>query len=493
MIDAKDDVEVCIRSTKDDTPFAEYAPKPKKRGNHNDAYIEAVTDQIFGISIRVGPDFDYKGCTHVRVLLSIDNMHTGWCFRKPLAGRGRSEWLDSSKRMVDGEWQNRGYSFGEVLLDPTITMSREEEDSEAEKRGKILVTLTRGHSITRQRTELQGGIPTGTPDMNMRSSKKVAVEKGKSHTLKTVNLGRAVVDPNVQCFTEAKGAKGKMIEFKFLYASRMILELKKIIPILMAPPAELPPPPPIPDTPLADPDTTQQVTETPAVPEGSVQTIDGFRLDMTVDLPNHTTTLDKITPDPDKPATQRPRAAAPSTARPKGKRTQICLDNENNEQSPACQDDEDDEEITPIPAQKCPDQDDEEITPTPAQKCPDQDDEEITIVSSRETGSTGLKREVRDVIDFTADKPAVKKVKREGVEVIDLCSDELQDRKVKMEVGEFMGRRAASVAGFGRVKSEFSGGWGGRVKERARLRLELEGLDIKAEQNLVRRLMELDG
>ncbi|KAK5703160.1 hypothetical protein LTR97_004109 [Elasticomyces elasticus] len=450
MLDTKSGIEVTIKPTEAGIPFAEYAPKPKKRGNHNDAYIEAVTDQVFGIFIRLGPDFDPKGCTHVKLALTMDNLHISWTSPRLVKGRGRDDWINSTTRH-------------------DIHMTNEEEDAEIDKRGKILVTVTRGSSICRN---YPGVAPQGTPDMNMRTSKKVAVDKGKSHSLKSVDLGPASISTRTWVFKEATGPKGKGIEFKFLYASRAILELKKIIPPAISPPAAETPAPAAVNTPPASPALTQQATEIPVTPDLATSLVDGVRVDMSADLPNHSTTLDKLPPNPDAQPKTRPRAAAPSVPRTKGKQTQICLDHENNTRS------------------TCPeDEDDEEITPNPAQKCPDQDDEELTIVGSREMGSTGLKREAGDVIDFTADAPAVKKVKRE---VIDLCSDELEDRKVKMEVGGFMGRSASSVAGFGRVKSEFSGGWGGRVKERARLRLELEGLDIKAEQNLVRRrLMEL--
>ncbi|KAK4894305.1 hypothetical protein LTR27_007438 [Elasticomyces elasticus] len=464
MIDTKTGIEVTIRPSQSGEPFREYASSQgptKKSGSKSESYIEAVTDQEFGVLVQLKPNFDYKGCSHAKIDLDIDNLHTSWCVRRPDKGDGRSEWMSKTRRMVDGEYRRRGFSFGEVLPDCSVDLSTEEEDSEADKRGKIIVTVIRGSSITQKR---QTAPPNGTSDMTMTSSKRVAVDKGKSHTLKSVDLGPAEIHTTTSVFTAAKGAKGKEINFKFFYVSRMILELKGIVPVEMRPPTQWSPPLPILDSPREAPATTQQDVEDAVVAEVPFH---DSRLDMTADLPNHTSTIDKTTPKPATAAPKRSRAVVSSASKYNGKSTQICLEDDSNEPRPTCHDDQDDEEITPLPAQNC----------------PDPDDEELIVVSAQETRRTKIKRETQDTIDITADEPAAKKVKRE---VIDITDDEVADKKVKMEAGGSMGRRSSSAATFSTIKSEFAGGRSAKARQKAKLLLDLEANRIK------RQLMDLE-
>ncbi|TKA75411.1 hypothetical protein B0A55_05784 [Friedmanniomyces simplex] len=233
MIDAESGIEVCVKPSEDGAPFKEYiapATSPLYTGRRNEAYIEAVTDQRFGIFIRLGPGFDFKGCSRVRVRYSIDKTFC-FCrtFLKPARKQSRDKWAFSHREVPAGEGASRyfGYTFGEVVPAETMELTQDQEDKETKARGRIRVTVCRGSAVYRP---YDREFESTTSEMVLQSSKKVAVDNGKSHSLKPLDLGPAVIPNEEWFFTPASGTKGQKMDFTFLYTSRMILELKKIAP-----------------------------------------------------------------------------------------------------------------------------------------------------------------------------------------------------------------------------------------------------------------------
>lgn len=120
-------------------------------------------------------------------------------------------------------------------------MSNEDEDREAAQRGKVVVTVQLGRRsfVRGQKPNI---IPALRPDLAMKSSKKVTVDKGKSHSVQynspagNVIFGDAdrlcrkvildVDEGKVETMTRGShwipshGKTGEPVEFTFFYASR---------------------------------------------------------------------------------------------------------------------------------------------------------------------------------------------------------------------------------------------------------------------------------
>ncbi|KAK5122856.1 hypothetical protein LTR85_003771 [Meristemomyces frigidus] len=205
---------------------------PLFTGMANERYIEALTDQRFEVGVVLPVSFDFKKNTHVQVSYTIDGEASGVeHVEKP--NRRRKEVRDSAASyvgLVDRKWKEIGFSFGELKAVEHCELSREDEDTEISRRGQIKVELQLGHMQVRKSLV---DASTHHP-LVLESSKRVAVDQGKSHSLKNILLDideqRAEEISSDYTWTPAPGTNGRKVEFTFFYASRMILELKKIIP-----------------------------------------------------------------------------------------------------------------------------------------------------------------------------------------------------------------------------------------------------------------------
>ncbi|RMY64081.1 hypothetical protein D0863_10071 [Hortaea werneckii] len=183
----------------------------------------------------------YDGKAGVEVYVKPN--HTNTAYREYEAPR--------SSPLYTG-YGNERYIEAVSVEDNDLTV--EQEEDEALKRGKIRVTVHLG-----QRKWLDGKLKY-IPNYSLprETSKKVAIDRGRSHGVASVHdalhaltrlfpadrLFSAIPvdfeagDENEKNFTwiPAQGYAGKGVTFTFFYASRMILELKQIIPTTATPP-----------------------------------------------------------------------------------------------------------------------------------------------------------------------------------------------------------------------------------------------------------------
>ncbi|KAK4550811.1 hypothetical protein LTR36_000391 [Oleoguttula mirabilis] len=200
-------------------------------GNPNERFIEAVTDEQFEIGTVIPAKFDFFHYTHIQTTIRIDGGgidsigHVEKIRNRPL-----SMVSYTALGRVGGRWERNGFAFGETIAVKHRQLSIEQEDLEASKRGKIVVTVQLG-----KMKALPGKFQTGSAKgLPMETTKRVAVDLGKSHTVKLVPLvekDETGLDDSAWDWAPARGKNGREIRFTFFYASRTVLELKKIIPI----------------------------------------------------------------------------------------------------------------------------------------------------------------------------------------------------------------------------------------------------------------------
>ncbi|KAI7490553.1 hypothetical protein KC357_g1932 [Hortaea werneckii] len=229
MYDEEAGIEVYIRPYCGDTGYREYrAPRssPLYTGQTNERYIEAVNNERFAVFVKLDQSFDFKKCTQARASLDIDGGGIG-CY-DILAKSRRKALLDNSCTCDDGKWECVGFHFQELRLLEDDHLTVEQEEAEALKRGRIEVTLQLG------RNKLVAGKynPGHNYAFPEETSKKVAVDKGRSHGVAAIPVDFEVAEEDEKKYEwiPAKGDAGKQFTFTFFYASRMILELKNIIP-----------------------------------------------------------------------------------------------------------------------------------------------------------------------------------------------------------------------------------------------------------------------
>ncbi|KAK5743680.1 hypothetical protein LTR17_002587 [Elasticomyces elasticus] len=322
-------------------------------------------------------------------------------------------------------------------------------------RGRIDVTVQLGNY-----KDLPGRLPCGElAPLAQETSKRVAIDKAKSHGLEfvpvseheTVNDGtpadRAEDFLADYEFKAARGKAGEITSFTFYYASRMVLELKKIVPVDMSLPAQASPLPSIPDTVLATAAPTQQVVKAGPTPETATHTDKDARAVPIVAESKAKPTVVKL---------ESARVPVIKTEQPA--QATIKVEPKSTENATAAT-------STPTLPTRI-------ATPTaPRAKtnsaviCLDDDDDELTVVSAQETRRRNIKREPGTTIDFTSDEPAAKKMKREPRNTIDITSDEPAVKKIKLEANVLAGSRAASVATASTAGTPVPGG---RSKRRRR-------------------------
>ncbi|KAI7157842.1 hypothetical protein KC349_g5311 [Hortaea werneckii] len=232
MYDDEAGIEVFVRLYGSDTAYREYqAPKssPFYTGHENERYIEAVSGERFEVFVKLDKSFDFKNYTQARADLNIDGGSID-CYEILAKPKRRTELitlLHNSLSCDGDEWKCVGFCFRELSMLEDNHLTIQEEEDEVLNRGRIEVTLQLG------RNKLLAGkfnsghnypLPEGT-------SKKVAVDKGRSHSVIVIPIDYEATEEDVQKFewVPATGDAGEQITFTFLYASRMILELKNVI------------------------------------------------------------------------------------------------------------------------------------------------------------------------------------------------------------------------------------------------------------------------
>ncbi|RMX98929.1 hypothetical protein D0868_09817, partial [Hortaea werneckii] len=241
MYDRKAGIEVYIRPFESDTAYREYkAPRssPLYTGDENKRYIEAVNNEQFEVCVMLDRWFDFKTCDQARVVLSMDggSFAVQCILAKPKRPAEASALIRDSLTCHAGKWECVGFCFRELKTLEDNHLTIEEEDDEVSKRGKIEVAVQLGH-MKRIHGKINHvhncALPEETP-------KKVAVDKGKSHGVVTIPVDFRM-DQRNETNTEWAFAQGDAEQenvFTFFYASRMILELKNIIPTTITSPNE---------------------------------------------------------------------------------------------------------------------------------------------------------------------------------------------------------------------------------------------------------------
>ncbi|KAK5739865.1 hypothetical protein LTR17_004961 [Elasticomyces elasticus] len=486
MIDAKTGFEATVRPYKSPKRYTEYrAPResPLYTDDASDCYIAAVTDERFVVDINIPASFDFKKYTDLELECCIDGGadHGGadtatFCPKSSFRGQKIQHCFDSVVVQQGGEWKDVGFSFKALGIAEDCELSQEEEDRVVRNRGKIEVSVRLG-----KYKDVPGRQSCGELALqSQETSKRVAIDKAKSHGLKLVPVGEHEMEQDLTPadradsfladyeFKPARGKAGEITWFTFYYASPMVLELKKIIPVDMSVPAQASPLPSASDTMLASSAPTQQVVEAASTGKAAVSTDKDPRARAIVAVSDVKPTIVKSEPGTGPTIKMEQPAQAKIKVEPKS------IVNVDVAAS------------TPAPPTRTATPTTPRAKPNSAVICLDDDDDKIEVVSARETRRTNVKREPGNTIDTTSDEPAVKKIKRDPGNTIDSTADEPAAKKVKLEAGGVVGSRAASVATTSTIESAVLGGQDAKAKRKARVMLELQEIALKKE------LMELE-
>ncbi|KAK3649271.1 hypothetical protein LTR56_006172 [Elasticomyces elasticus] len=483
MLDAKSNIRAYIKPYgKGDgraMPYRGYrTPKesPLYTGAENECYISAVTNERFIMRVNIPKTFDFKKSTHVQISYLIDGGTAGGGVsitehleKPPPPGEALQDTTSEFTAVVDGKWRGVGFAFEELSASENCDLSQEEEDRETLNRGKIEIKVQRGRY-----KDLGTMYPyTVTALPAHETSKRVAIDKGKSHSLQFVPLtGDDVVEASNEFedydWKPARGKAGKEIVFTFYYASRMILELKKIIPLEASVPAQVSPPIPASAASQADLAPTQQAMQHASTTANNNQPAKNAQTPAIVAETKPTPTLVKSEPA-NLPTI---RTEQPFLAKIKEEPNSTAYANPATPTPPS---------PAIVATSTAP-----KAKPKSAVICLDGDDDKIEVVSTRETRRTNVKREPGNTIDITSDEPAAKKIKRDPGNNVDFTADEPAAKKIKLEDNVFAGSRAASVASTSTLASAGLGGQDAKAKRKARVMLELQEIALKKE------LMELE-
>ncbi|KAK3619371.1 hypothetical protein LTR56_024054 [Elasticomyces elasticus] len=486
MIDAKTGFEATVRPYKSRKRYTEYrAPResPLYNDDASDCYITAVTDERFVVDLNIPTSFDFKKYTHLELECCIDGGQenggaeaTTYYSKSSFRGKKIHCCFDSVVIQQGGEWQDVGFSFKALSIAEDCELNQEEEDRLVVDRGKIEVAVRLGNY-----KDIPGRQPySERAQQSQETSKRVAVDKAKSHGLQLVPVGEHEMEQNVTPadradaylanyeFKPARGKAGEITWFTFYYVSRMVLELKKIIPVDMSVPAQASLLPSASDTMLASSAPTQQAVEAASTRKNAVSTDKDAPAPAIVAGSDVKPTIVKSEPGTGPTIKMEQPAQAKIKVEPKS------IVNVDVAAS------------TPAPPTRTATPTTPRAKPNSAVICLDDDDDKIEVVSARETRRTNVKREPENTIDITSDEPAAKKIKRDPGNNIHVPTDESAAKKTKLEVGGVVGGRAASVASTSTFGSVGSGGQDAKAKRKARVMLELQEIALKKE------LMELE-
>lgn len=212
-----DKIEVYLERCSDGARYNEFTAlpgTPKYTGDPNEKYIEATTDERFRIVVKLRRGFDFMGSPMVRVEYFVDQGNFIWetlsRYKSPFALPSDQSHRDASLEMIqqfiDGQYMDCGLTFGElktgwyplILNWPyRLTLGKDEDivlddhsiAEEADRQGRIVVKLRRGHFANRKVEEDRGEKSSDPPEhIDMETTHKKVVHKHHvSHALKYVS------------------------------------------------------------------------------------------------------------------------------------------------------------------------------------------------------------------------------------------------------------------------------------------------------------------
>jgi hypothetical protein len=115
-------VEVSIFYHEDPDRLREYAGPHHRDSNkrvHRD--IESITGRRFAVAVEILKAFNFDIFTFVKIECCLDgrSVHTRYMSKRYIAGttstQERQTWFHSASRLVDGQWMECAFSFGDLL------------------------------------------------------------------------------------------------------------------------------------------------------------------------------------------------------------------------------------------------------------------------------------------------------------------------------------------------------------------------------------------
>ena len=205
MLDTASGVEAFIKPFGSDQPYKEYAVPPdtfKEGPKTNPRYIEAVTNQRYSIAIRIPIDFDLMGFSALKItcgvyageVISWNTLSETWIIcpqtiENLQAGTGPVILeVDSFVAKQHSDRRSYGFRFGESgVLEQDQTLPKETETRHMNYRGRIFVRISRGRCSEEETKSSITSLDLGVVIKNIKTSRKVAIDNGRSHILKFVS------------------------------------------------------------------------------------------------------------------------------------------------------------------------------------------------------------------------------------------------------------------------------------------------------------------
>lgn len=208
MFDEASGVEVYVENHDTKQRYQEYSIPPASplyTGRPRERYIQAVTGARFSTVVLLHPQFDFKGHTHVEVCHAVDGgVVEGFSYvRCPRTKGSRRKPLEDRMETKCDFTKNKDFAltFAEVVrgeqsifepvdiravdtfsADENVDLSTDEEDAQRSQRGIIKFFIQRGRARRRKWKATDEDRPITT--LPLATSKKVAIDLGKSHSLK---------------------------------------------------------------------------------------------------------------------------------------------------------------------------------------------------------------------------------------------------------------------------------------------------------------------
>ena len=194
MIDEFTNLQVRVRDFRTQARCKEYNISPQSPLYTKDArhqMIVATANKRFDIELSLLKDFNFKGCRYVRAKVDLDGgvltmskhiLNNAIRQREGNDSCYKYQFRYMKGRKADGTWTNFGLAFADLMADARLVLSTEEVAKQATNRGKITVTVQRGHAL---RTEEE--TPEDVkykPLPSSYTSEKVIKEHYKTHSFK---------------------------------------------------------------------------------------------------------------------------------------------------------------------------------------------------------------------------------------------------------------------------------------------------------------------